>query len=47
MILSVSRRTDIPMRYSDWFIERVKKWICVCKKSRKQKICKKGYYQSR
>ena len=27
MILSVSRRTDIPNYYSDWFYERIKEKI--------------------
>ena len=30
MILSVSRRTDIPCYYSDWFINRIKAgYLCV------------------
>ena len=30
MILSVSRRTDIPNYYSDWFYNRLQEgWLCV------------------
>ena len=29
MILSVSRRTDIPAYYSDWFYNRIKEGYCL------------------
>jgi len=45
MILSVSRRTDIPALYSDWFLDRVKEGFILsanpffpCEKVAKVKI---------
>ena len=33
MILSASRRTDIPTFYSEWFFNRIKEGFLVCEES--------------
>ena len=35
MILSVSRRTDIPCHYAEWFIERVRDGFVFCRNPRR------------
>lgn len=35
MILSVSRRTDIPCRYAEWFIGRVREGFALCRNPRR------------